>query len=128
MMELLPASPGDAIKVSMAMVDEAEIYIGVFAYRYGYQPPGYNLSITEMEYRRAQERKLPTFIFLMAPEHNILRADVEFGEGEAKLERLKSEIKERHCISYFSSPMELRGNIINSLANWRFNEMAGGHL
>ncbi len=33
MMEQLPASDSDAITESLKMVDEAEIYIGIFAYR-----------------------------------------------------------------------------------------------
>ncbi|MGA9771150.1 MAG: DUF4062 domain-containing protein [Blastocatellia bacterium] len=52
MMEHLPASDTDAIAVSLKLVDEADFYVGVFAYRYGYVPKGYDISITEMEYNR----------------------------------------------------------------------------
>src|ERR1700687_2984202 len=55
MMEHLPASDADAIAVSMKMVDDAEIYLGLFAFRYGYVPKGYDVSVTEMEYNRAVE-------------------------------------------------------------------------
>ena len=34
MMEHLPASPDDAIAASMELVDKADVYIGVFAYRF----------------------------------------------------------------------------------------------
>ena len=49
MMEHLPASDDDAIAASMKLVDEADIYVGVFAHRYGYVPEGHKKSITEME-------------------------------------------------------------------------------
>src|SRR5437868_14269178 len=65
MMEHLPASDSEAIAASLKMVDEADIYLGVFAYRYGYVPTGHDLSITEMEYHRAVERGIPRLIFLM---------------------------------------------------------------
>src|SRR5437870_12697151 len=68
MMEHLPASDAEAISVSLKLVDEANIYLGVFAHRYGYVPKTNNpqqISITEMEYNRAVERRIPRLIFLM---------------------------------------------------------------
>ena len=83
MMEHLPANPDDAIAASLRMVDEATIYLGVFGYRYGYVPKGraISISITEMEYNRAIERKIHRCIFLMHENHPIRIADVEFGPG-----------------------------------------------
>ena len=59
MMEHLPASDRDAIAESLRIVDEATIYLGIFAHRYGYIPKGNSISITEMEYNRAVERGIP---------------------------------------------------------------------
>ncbi len=55
MMEHLPALNTDAVDISRRMVDQADVYLGIFAYRYGYIPDGQDLSITEMEYNRAVE-------------------------------------------------------------------------
>ena len=38
MMEHLPATDTDAIEESLRMVNEADIYLGIFAYRYGSIP------------------------------------------------------------------------------------------
>ena len=35
MMEYLPAGDANAIQASLALVNEADLYIGVFAFRYG---------------------------------------------------------------------------------------------
>ena len=51
MMEHLAAVDADAIEESLRIVNEADIYLGIFAYRYGYIPKGYDVSITEMEYK-----------------------------------------------------------------------------
>src|SRR5918911_5551658 len=62
MMEHLPANDAEAISASLKLVDEADIYVGVFAHRYGYVPKDDNprqISVTEMEYERAVERKIP---------------------------------------------------------------------
>jgi len=50
MMEYWPALDADGVTASLQKVDAAEIYIGVFAHRYGYVPKGHNVSITELEY------------------------------------------------------------------------------
>src|SRR5919108_6095848 len=65
MMEHLPASDAEAIAASLAMVDQAEIYLGIFAHRYGYIPKGYDISITEMEYNRAIQRGTSRLIFII---------------------------------------------------------------
>src|SRR2546421_7831489 len=69
MMEHLPASDADAIKASLDMVNEAEIYLGIFAHRYGYVPKGYDISITEMEYNRAVDRGIPRLMFNIDKTH-----------------------------------------------------------
>src|SRR5436309_8833027 len=84
MMEHLPASDTEAIRASLKLVDEADIYVGVFAHRYGYVPKDNNpqqISITEMEYNRAVERKIPRMIFVMDKTHLITIDYVELGEG-----------------------------------------------
>ena len=121
MMEHLPALDADAIQASLALVNDADIYIGVFAYRYGYQPIGHEISITEMEYNRAVERGIPCFVFTMADDHLIKREDVECGAGEKKLEHLKGRVN-RVCAS-FRSATDLRAHVIDTLAQWRVDEI-----
>jgi tetratricopeptide (TPR) repeat protein len=118
MMEHLPASDDDAIAESLRMVNEADIYLGVFAYRYGYVPKGYDISITEMEYQSAVERGIPRLIFLMHEKHPLTVADVERGENAARLEALKVQLKAEHVVNFFISPAELQARIINSLSRY----------
>ena len=80
MMEHLTASDADAAAKSLAMVDGADIYLGVFAYRYGYVPDANNpdqISITEMEYNRAVKNGIPRLIFFMDKTHPLTAADME---------------------------------------------------
>src|SRR3989440_997579 len=119
MMEHLPASDSEAIAASLKMVDEADIYLGIFAHRYGYVPKGYDISITEMEYSRAVERGIPRLIFLMHEDHPIKAADVEKGEGAVKLEALKARLGTERVVNFFTSPADLRAHVINSLSQYR---------
>jgi hypothetical protein len=97
------------------MVDDADIYIGIFAHRYGYVPAGSDVSVTEMEYRRAVERKLPCLIFFMHEDHPVKARDIEMGSGAEKLARLKDHIGKSHIVLFFKSPEDLRGHVLHSL-------------
>ena len=68
MMEHWPALDADGVEASLKKVDDADIYIGVFAHRYGYVPKGQSFSITEMEYDRAVKRDITRLIFLIDEE------------------------------------------------------------
>ena len=115
MMEHLPASDADAIQVSLGMVEEADLYLGVFAWRYGYVPDGQEVSITEMEYNRAVELGKPCLIYLMHEDHPVMGRDVERGDGAAKLDALKGRLKKDRVVGFFQSPVDLRAQVIDAL-------------
>ncbi|GAB4522392.1 MAG: hypothetical protein OHK0046_34850 [Anaerolineae bacterium] len=122
-METLTASLDDAISASLKMVDEAEVYVGLFAHRYGYIPddPKRNptrISVTEMEYRRAMERGIPVLIFVMDKTHTLTADDMEpTEEGRTKLAALKAELTTKHVVGFFTSPEDLRGHMLQALQN-----------
>jgi hypothetical protein len=101
----------------MKLVDQAELYLGIFAHRYGYVPTGSDVSLTEMEYNRAVERGLPRLIFLMHADHPLKAADVGTGEGAVKLAALKRRLETAQVINYFKSPADLRARVIAAIVN-----------
>ena len=130
MMEHLPASDAEAIEVSLEMVDKSEIYVGVYAHRYGYVPKEHNprqISVTEMEYDRAVERKIPRLIFVMDKHHPITIDDVEQGEGAIKLKAFKDGVLLDNIVNFFKSPEDLRAHVINSLSQHRQPDLLTFH-
>jgi tetratricopeptide (TPR) repeat protein len=127
MMEHLPAVDADAIQTSLGMVDEAEIYLGIFAHRYGYVPEGRDISITEMEYNRAVERGIPRLIFIMRDDYPVLPKEVDKGEAATRLESLKERLKKERVVSFFGSPEDLRGHVIDSLSQLRKRDRPAFH-
>lgn len=123
MMEHLPALDADAIEASIDLVNQADIYIGIFAHRYGYIPTENNpdeISITEMEYNRAVERPIPRFIFFVHDDHPIKKAsEIEKGVGGEKLDNLKKQIGTKRVASFFKSPEDLRGHVISTLVAYK---------
>lgn len=117
MMENLPAEDSIAVETSLRMVDEADIYLGIFAFRYGYVPKGYSISITEMEYNYAIERDIPRLIFIVDEDkHSVKRKDVETGPGEFKLKSLKERLTSENIVNYYESSVDLRANVIHALS------------
>ena len=115
MMDHLPALDADAIKASLDMVDKADVYVGVFAHRYGYVPDGHEISITQMEYERAVERETPRLIFLMHDKVPVLPEDFDKGEAAVMLDKLKDQLKKERVANFFKNPDDLRAQVIHSL-------------
>jgi tetratricopeptide (TPR) repeat protein len=125
-MEQLPARDATGIQASLDMVDKADIYIGIYAWRYGWVPDLDNpemISITEMEFNRALELKQrgklkEILIFVMHEDHPIRARDKEDGaEAQDKLKKFKERASAGRVRLTFASSEELRGHVIQSLAD-----------
>ncbi|MEZ5942864.1 MAG: DUF4062 domain-containing protein [Planctomycetaceae bacterium] len=133
-MKHLPSRDANGIQVSLEMVDQADIYIGIFAWRYGWVPDFDNpdqISITEMEFNRALERKAEgklqeVLIFLMHDDHPIKPADFEPGEtAQQKLKEFKDRASQGRVVSYFRTVDELKGQIAHALAEFEKRQADG---
>jgi AAA domain-containing protein/uncharacterized protein DUF4062 len=119
MMERLPAADAEAVQSCLVMIDQSDIYLGIFAYRYGYVPLADNprqISLTEIEYNRAVERDIPRLIFMMDKSHSVTIDDVEQGEGAIKLKEFKERVLEENTVVFFKSPLDLRAHILGDLS------------
>src|SRR5581483_2771693 len=83
----------------LADVGSCDVYVGIFAWRYGFIPdkdnPGQK-SITELEYRKATELGKPRLIFLLDPElpwpPPAMDSSTGDGEGGARIKALRAEL------------------------------------
>lgn len=119
MMEHLTAEDASAVDVSLRMVEDADVYLGILAYRYGTIPPGAEASITEMEYDRAVKLGKPQLIFFIHKDHPVKIADVDTGPLAAKLEALKKRIGDQRVAASFKSPEDLRSHVVEGLTKLR---------
>ncbi|HKP72640.1 MAG TPA: DUF4062 domain-containing protein, partial [Pyrinomonadaceae bacterium] len=96
-MEYFGSRDENTRRASLNEVDRSNVYIGIFAARYG-------SGITEDEYRRAREHELPCFIYFK-DENTIMLAKAERDiEQMAKLDKLKTELRREHTVAEFTSP------------------------
>ena len=113
-MENYVASGHRPVDVCLADVDWCEIYVGIFAWRYGYVPEENNpdqRSITEMEYQRALSQGKPCLIFLLSDQAPWLPAMMDSvtreNESGVRIKRLRKALSTRHTCSFFSGIDEL---------------------
>lgn len=121
--ENMPASPADAVTVSLDMLNQAEVLFGIYAHRYGYIPDDPRnpdqRSITEMEYRHAVQRGIPVLIFIMDDAVPFMPEHFEMGDAATKLQRFKDELSAAHVVAFFESPADLRAHAIHALMKLR---------
>ena len=97
-------------------IDQVELYIGIFAFRYGYIPPLEHgnpdgLSITELEYRYAEKAGKTCLVFLADENIPWLRSHMDEctgpREGGEKIKRLRQHLSSEKMGSFFNSPHQL---------------------
>lgn len=117
-MEYIPSRDADAIRVSLEMVNRADIYIGILAWRYGHTPDGHDISITEMEFNHAVKRQIPILIFLAHKSHQITIEMVEANErAQQKLSEFKKRAGKVRIRREFKSPEDLRYEVLHALSD-----------
>lgn len=104
-MEYYVAEPERPLEKCLDDVAECDLYIGIFAWRYGFVPAGQDRSITESEYRTAVAHGKPTLIFILREEASWPRTMMDRDPG--KIEGLREELCARWVCSFFSSPADL---------------------
>ncbi|MFQ5604319.1 MAG: DUF4062 domain-containing protein [bacterium] len=116
-MEEFPDSfPNTPTKVCEDEIKKCDIFVGIYAHRYGHIPKRYKKSITEQEYEFACMEKKPIFSFIVNDSHHWRVDMVEFEKKiSVKLDRLKGKIKERHVTGFFTTPNDLANKVLLSL-------------
>lgn len=115
-MEYFGSKPGSPVDECLKAVRTSKVYIGIFAMRYGSIDEITGKSMTHLEYEEAQKLGLPTLIYLIDEERQpVLPKYVDTGDKALKLEELKSEIKKRFTISFFTTPDDLSRRISQDL-------------
>jgi hypothetical protein len=134
-MEDYVARDGRMVDAVVDDVASCDIYVGIFAWRYGYVPPQDNpdgLSITELEYREAGKSHKSRLIFLLeagaAWSPKFMDSVTGDNEKGARILRLRTELAQQ-MHSLFSTPEDL---VLNAQAavhlaevNARFQALAG---
>ncbi|MCI0387779.1 MAG: DUF4062 domain-containing protein [Acidobacteria bacterium] len=117
-MEAYTAADERPLDLCLRDVAQSDIYLGLFAWRYGYEPPAdhgnpLGKSITELEYRQAEICNLRKLVFFAHsdtkanwPDRFKDEVSGEGGRGE-KLNAFRKELGIEKSASFFRKPDEL---------------------
>jgi hypothetical protein len=112
-MEYFGSQPQAPVDACLASIQKCQAYLGIFAMRYGSVDPGTGKSITQLEYEEAQRLSLPSLIYLLNEDcQPILPKYVDTGVGAEQLRRLKTELRAKHVVSFFTTPDDLAKRIV----------------
>lgn len=100
-------------------VAKSDLYVGIFAWRYGFTPPGYDKSITELEYRKAAEKGIPTLIFLLDEKANWPSEFCDTRQDASRISALREEFQLGKMIGLFpADPHQLASIIQAAIARY----------
>ena len=117
-MEHFMARPDQATTACFEEIEEADLFVGIYAWHYGYIPDGSDCSITEMEYRRARELNKPCFCFFVDetyPWPDEYRAKPV---PKRLLETFKQSIDTSVTRTLFTTPENLGSKVSSTFSRW----------
>lgn len=117
-MENFGARPVEPSVACLSEIENCELFVGIYAHRYGYIPDGSPVSITEAEFRHARKHKKPTFCFEVDAEYSWPPEMIESEPGRTKLIALKQEIDSRYSRATFTTPDNLASKIASSVGSY----------
>lgn len=113
----------------LADVRTADIYVGIFAWRYGYVPKAKvnprRRSITELEFREATRVAKSRLIFLLSEDaawpSRLMDAHTGDGERGERIRKLRDELRTGLLVSKFDGEDELAAKVVTAVARWQLD-------
>ncbi len=103
----------------LADVAACDLYVGVFAWRYGWIPKKKNpkkLSITELEYRKAIKERKQCLIFL---QDGVAPWPPEFIDDKKKqIKKFRDAVAEKHSPGFFKSDQDIGSIVAPAIHDW----------
>jgi hypothetical protein len=118
------ARPEGATEACLAEVAAADLFVGVYAHRYGHIPENGEISITEREFEEARRLGKPCFCFVVDEAHPWSESERETGEKAEKLDAFKARIDRTVVRSAFTTSADLAVKVLASLKRWELREVA----
>lgn len=121
-MEDFGPDPRTAAALCRAKLAEADLFLGLYAHRFGHRPEGFDgKSITQLEYEWGCERTPPPeiLLFVIDDDYPWPGKLFERGGGGERLERFKAFIRGRHVVSKLTTPEQLKDDLFVHLPKFR---------
>jgi hypothetical protein len=112
-METYSASRLRPIEFCLKDVRGCQIYLGIFAWRYGEIEKKYGKSFTHLEYEQAVRSGLPCLIFLLHEEAEWVTSRCD--SDKARITQFRQQLAENHLPAHFRTTDDLKYKVIHAL-------------
>ena len=106
-MEVFGARPAEPQTACLKEVEDSDLFVGIYAHRYGSVPAGSEFSITEQEFNHAIKSNKPMFCFLINEDHPWPPNLIEGGPGHTRLATFKLRINNCRVRDVFTTADDL---------------------
>lgn len=113
-MEEFGPDPRMATEVCRQKVNDSDLFLGLYAHRYGYAPDGFGgRSITELEYEWAIERRPspPLLLFVVGDEFPWPPKWIDRGQSAERLQDFIARLRASHMTGTLTTPDQLREDL-----------------
>ena len=117
-MECLSAMDKEPTKACLDLVEKCDLFIGIYAWRYGSISEDSSISITEQEYNHAIKLCIPCLCYFVDEDFAWPPKLIEKDSAADKLELFKNKVSNKHIRGSFKETIHLERNIISDLSNW----------
>lgn len=94
------------------VTQESDLFVGIYAHKYGFIPDGSQISISEMEYKAASDALLPRFIYIVDDNLPWLPAHIDAGPSRDSLMAFKASLRKRHICQSFAGQDNLATKVV----------------
>jgi hypothetical protein len=115
-MESFGARPEESTKACLNEIEECELFVGIYAHRYGWIPKDADVSITEQEFDHAKKIGKSIFGFIVNEDHDWKIKHVEHDKKD-KLNAFLSKVK-KYPVEFFTTPDNLASGIASSVGHY----------
>jgi HEAT repeat protein len=131
-MEAANAKERPPLASSITAVKSTDVYVGIFAHRYGFVPTGETESITELEYRAAGDAGIDRLVFLLDDDHPWRPSDCDRferdGDDGRRIQRFRDELRLLKTVRFFTTPEDLARQVAAALHEWSMKVRSGASV
>lgn len=110
------ARPQGASEVCFKEIHDADFFVGIYAYRYGYIPDGESISITEAEFRHAEKLEKPILCYIVREDYPWQKNFRSRGQSAEQLASFKAYIGKNWVRDTFTTPDNLAAKVMADLS------------
>jgi Domain of unknown function (DUF4062) len=117
-MEVFGARPEEPLEACIQEIDQSDLFVGIYAHRYGYIPEGSDVSITESEFQYAKRKEKALLCFIVDEDHPWPPPMIDGDPGQTKLARFKDALRTRYVRETFTTPQDLASKVATSVGRY----------